>query len=132
MFTSNRSYWLSADHNTFLIRDESQLRRHGKQPAASRMLRDGWVSMGNVGRRTLYEKTIPNGWTLRRICQNRKPDRHELELTNDHRTLSFPTWEWAEWDRERLVWVEGGRLCAARLGANTRYTISTAKSLTIR
>jgi hypothetical protein len=32
------------------------------------------------------------------------------------RTLEFPDWEWADLDRQRLVWTEAGKLQAAQLG----------------
>ncbi len=33
--------------------------------------------------------------------------------------IEMPDWEWAEWDRHRLVFAEGGCLREARLGAET-------------
>lgn len=31
-------------------------------------------------------------------------------------SIACPRWEWAELDRRRLVWADGGKLFAARLG----------------
>ena len=43
MFTSNNSFWLDADENTFLIRDNSGLRREASRPRKSRIELHGWV-----------------------------------------------------------------------------------------
>lgn len=123
MFTSNNSYWLDANDNTFLIRDSSGLRRDVKPPAYSRMERDGWICKYDSG--SVFEKAIPKGWILRKIIRHGRPERHELEQTEDHTKLLFPEWEWAEWDRKRLVWAEAGRLRAASLKSHELGTVRT-------
>ena len=51
MFLSNDTFWLDADRNTFLIRDDSGLRRETygpKLPYRSRGEREGWVLVACV------------------------------------------------------------------------------------
>ena len=66
MFTSNRSFWLEADRNTFLIRDHSGL-REARSPRKSRMERDGWVLRTATVKGQVFEKTIREGWILRKV-----------------------------------------------------------------
>ena len=113
MFISNTSYWLDANFDTFLVRDDGLLRRSGIRPARSRAEREGWTAKSD----RVSEKTLPEGWVLRRITRHAKPDRHEVEQSEAGLKLSFPTWEWADWDRKRLVWAESGCLRAAKLGS---------------
>jgi hypothetical protein len=103
MFTSNTSYWLNLDTNTFLIRDDSNLRRDSRRPANSMMQKAGWVLKQKSERGGILEKTLPHGWVLRRITKFGRADRHELERAEDSTTLAFAAWEWAEWDRSRIA-----------------------------
>jgi len=121
MFTSNRSFWLDADDNTSLIRDDSGFRREPYRPRQSRMERDGWVRIKNGTKDPVFEKTIREGWILRRIGWD---PRYELEQPGECK-LELPDWEWAEWDRKRLVWAEGGCLRAARLGTHKLGSVRT-------
>jgi hypothetical protein len=125
MFTSNHSYCLDSDANTFLIRDTNMLRREQKKRGCSREERDGWITTGPNVMNPAFEKTIPKGWTLRRKRRYPKHDLYEIEQPEDGLTLQVPTWEWADWDRDRLVWVEGGCLRAAKLGVRKLGTVRT-------
>jgi hypothetical protein len=116
LFLSNASFWLKADANTFLIRDNSGLRREIYGPRRryqSRMERDGWLQKDGCGNGSVFEKAIRHGWVLRKVGRQAG---YELERPEEGK-LSFPAWEWADWDRQRLVWAEGGCLRAARVGA---------------
>jgi hypothetical protein len=124
MFTSNRTYWLNADANTFLIRDDGSLRRDSKRPAATKLERDGWVSRGLAGRYKAFEKNLPLKWILRRLTKYHD-DGYELEKPEDHCKLQFAEWEWAEWDRKRLVWVESGCIRTAPLGSHKLGAVRT-------
>jgi hypothetical protein len=115
MFTSNRSYWLDTYHEP--LRDDTELKRIFIRPALSRMERDGWVRKETRRKTELleaFDKDIPKGWILR-LRQNYLENRYELEQREHGLTLEFPTWEWADWDRKRLVWAEQGCLRAARI-----------------
>ena len=121
MFTSNHSFWLDTSARTFLIRDNSGLRRETHRPRQSRMERNGWVKKDPKdpydGR---FEKSLRNGWTLRRMGWD-----GGYELEQPGKCKLEPDWEWAEWDRHRLVWAEGGCLRAARLGIHKLGSVRT-------
>src|SRR5215471_21350770 len=93
MFTSNRSYWVDIDSTTTCLRDESKLRRIPYRPKQSRHERDGWT-ITEAG----IEKPLIRGWVLRRT-------EHGYHLAQPKRGSAFahPAWEWADWDRTRLV-----------------------------
>jgi hypothetical protein len=121
MFTSNRCFWLDASATTFLIRDNSGLRRESKRPRQSRMERDRWVLKKGSIDSQVFEKTVRAGSILRRIGWS---GGYELEQPGECK-LAFPAWEWADWDRQRLVWAESGCLLSARLGSHKLGTIRT-------
>jgi hypothetical protein len=125
MFESNNSYWINADANTSLLRDNSGLRREAYDPhrkCRSPMEQDGWARKnGSVEKGPAFERIIGNGWILRKI--GHKP-RYQLEQPGEHKP-NFRSWEWADWDRHRLVWAEGGRLMAARVGVHKLHSIRT-------
>jgi len=108
-FLSNKTYWLGANDQTFLIRDHSALRRVARAEASPSATRS-WISVGPWA-----EKTLRHGWILRR--QN-FGGPYELAQPEDGTLLRFSTWEWADWDRHRLVWTEAGCLKSAALGAH--------------
>jgi len=118
MFTSNHSFWLDISARTFLIRDNSGLRRETYCPRQSRMERDGWDLKDR--RNGLFEKSLRNGWILRRMGWS---GGYELEQPGECKLE--PAWEWADWDRHRLVWAEGGCLRAARLGIHKLGSVRT-------
>jgi hypothetical protein len=68
---------------------------------------------------TIHQKTIREGWVLRRMRNG-----YELEQPGECK-LSFPSWEWADWDRHRLVWTEAGCLKAAMIGSHQLKTVRT-------
>ena len=79
MFVSNDSYWLDTHHEP--MHDDTKLKRVFKQPALSRMERDGWVRK-ETGRKTkmfyCYEKQLPKGWILR-VKREYLSETYELE-----------------------------------------------------
>ena len=126
MFTSDHSFWLDADANTFLIRDNSGLRRETYGPSVSyrsRMEREGWILTTGTRPATkpIFEKALREGWILRRLGSH---DGYELEHPHEGK-LSFPAWEWAEWDRHRLVWADSGCLRTAQVGTHKVGTVHT-------
>lgn len=110
VFTSNNSFWLYADGNTFRIRDESGLRRESLDPGFSRMERDGWDQEVAVAILSTRSRLAADG----HLRKTGRSTGHELELPGELR-LKFSHWEWADWDRTRLVWAEGGALRTATL-----------------
>ena len=124
IFTSNGSFFLDANTTTFIIRDDSGLRRETDRPVQSRMERDGWtLRWGSAKRRRypVFEKTIREGWILRKTGWR---GGYELEQPGECK-LSLPTWEWAEWDRHRPTWAEAGCLRAAAVGTHKLGTVRT-------
>lgn len=139
LFTSNTAYWLNGCH--FLLRDSQEVRLDEHyQPAASyggecpgvyylRLQRDGWLLTtvldgGGWTKCTVFEKSLPNGWILRKFAHADVDhpqgtgcywDEHEIEHPTLERRLSFPKWEWADWDGQALVWAEKGCLHRATL-----------------
>src|SRR5262249_33920697 len=103
MFTSNSSYWVDMDSTTTCLRDDSKLRRNRYPPKQSRLERDGWIVT-----ETGIEKSLVSGWVLRRT-----QDGYHLAQPKRGTAFAHPAWEWADWDRDRLVWAEGGRLFTA-------------------
>lgn len=113
-FLSNDSYWLDADVNTSLIRDNAPLRRETYSPNRkflSRLERDGWIDRRPNRWQILYERELAHDWILRAAGW---PHRYELEQRGKA-PLPCPNWEWADWDRHRIVWAESGCLRAASL-----------------
>lgn len=91
-----------------------------------RLQRDGWRLIerhenGSTDASTVFEKALPNGWTLRKIAHEQvgsPPGKgcywDEHELVNDKKSIkAVPGWEWADVDRNRLVWAEKGCLLQA-------------------
>lgn len=121
MFLSNRSYWLDADQNTSLIRDESGLHRAPARPYDDRMELRGWKVTNRENRVPNFEKTVDRDWILRRIGYE---GGYELERPGEAK-FQFPSWEWADWDRSRLVWTDAGKLLTAKLKTRELGAVKT-------
>ena len=155
LFTSDRSYWLNGcDH--FAVRDQSGLERdrefrlarvyNGECPGIyyPRLERDGWIlrerlTAGVFNTLAIFEKPLPHGWLLRKYAHegdSRAPgrttywDEHELELAGTSERHTFPAWEWADVDRESLLWAEGGRLMRGLIGQAGLSAVATIKDFT--
>lgn len=93
---------------------------------------DNWqyidrISSGNCESMDIFEKPLKKGWVLRKFAHAELYhmegkgcywDEHELCHRPSGTTLSYPDWEWAEWDRNRLVWAEKGCLYKGSLRSN--------------
>ena len=89
----------------------------------NRLQRDGWLLTSLQSRRnphllTVFEKGLPKGWTLQKICRIRTGraqgkafyyDEHAM-VNEDGELLTLPNWEWAEWVDGHVVYAEGGKL----------------------
>jgi hypothetical protein len=127
LFTSSSKYWVNGCHSS--VRDESKLKEdvkfrpkggHGAECLSvydPRLLRDGWTLKEQTRGQAIFEKALPQGWTLRKyaFADVRHPqgagcywDEHELERGETR--LLMPKWEWADLDRDTVVWAEGGCL----------------------
>lgn len=137
LFLTDRSYWLNNGYGHTLMKS-GPLRcdNLAYQPPASyggeclnvyfnRLQRDGWKMQKHEYRgATLFVKALPDGWKLRKLAFSGidKPpgkgvywDAHELKHEPTGTFLDFPKWEWADYDRGRLVWAVDGQLRTARL-----------------
>ena len=141
LFTSNSRYWLNGGDSHVVIEDSKEVERDLKfQPAGwyggecpsvyyLRLQRDGWILKDRLDAGisdvfTVFEKSLPNGWVLRKYAHAEVHpgpgkgchwDEHEIEHAQLARRLTFPKWEWADLDGETLVWAEGGCLYRGRV-----------------
>ena len=99
---------------------------------SNRLIRDGWKYLedgwkyleNNETTWWIYEKTLPNGWILRKIFPGGYEHLHEvywerhLLLDADGKTLmDGGGWRWAEFDnyRKRIVYAENGAIYELKL-----------------
>ena len=142
LFLSAKDYWLNDGHGHELLHDHSTLERSlaypWHEPYGSecpgvyyiRLQRDGWVLTrttpdGAGGGIPLFEKRVSAHWYLRKLAHATLDhpvgrgcyfDEHQLWNSRTETPHEYPGWEWAEVDRGRLVWAEGGKLFSGRLG----------------
>jgi hypothetical protein len=159
LFMTNQSYWL----NAYRFSDEPSGIRHksdqsppdltehatfpfhesygGECPGVYyiRLQRDGWRLIGRdrhqEDNRFTFEKTLPNGWVIRKVAHatTEHPvgtgcyyDTHSLHHADRDATIDCQDWEWADLDGDRLVWVVKGVLIAAEL---TSEGLGSARTL---
>ena len=142
LFTGSRSYWLNAGCGGSTLQNTDEVERDLEfRPSGSvggeclsvyypRLLRDGWthverVSLAKWKDYDIFEKSLDHGWVLRKIAHaeiGAPPgkgcywDEHELVHPGSGQRVRHPGWEWADLDRDRLVWAENGQLFAGRIG----------------
>jgi hypothetical protein len=141
LFLDKKRYWLNDGygHENALITNE--VKRSPEPPKNfqyfggecltvyyNRLIRDDWAPVGRKenGRhdaRMLFEKELPRGWTLRKICHEESAmlspdgrgcywDEHVIvSKSGDER--AHPDWEWAERVGDALCFATGGRLYRA-------------------
>ncbi len=145
LFTSNTRYWLNGGCGHFLIRDSGEVRQDdtfrppsgygGECPGVYfvKLQRDGWVlkerlSAGVTSELAIFEKPLPGGWVLRKYAHSEVGappgrgchwDEHELEHPASGIRMMRPPWEWADLDRDTLVWAEAGCLYRAGISNGT-------------
>ncbi len=143
LWTGNKKFWLNDGYGHTVLRDSTMFQRDMKwhpdkyyggeclEVYYPRLVQDGWVLKDTViaeesNRRDFFEKRCRQGWILRKIAhaQSSHPpskgcywDEHELIHPRSNQSISQPDWEWADLDKERLVWASGGKLVAGRFGA---------------
>jgi len=135
LFTSKRRFWLNDGYghsemtrNTAVSRDlEFQPDEYYGGECTGvyyvRLQRDGWELKERGGARldgwTIFEKTLPKGWVLRKIAHEQVGappgkscywDEHELEHLRSGKKHKFEEWEWAELDGKQVVYAAGGKL----------------------
>ena len=141
LFSSNKSYWLNGGQGHTTLQDSREVRRDSTfTPSANygaeckgvyylRLLRDGWKLVKQVNESKwrdvdVFEKSLRGGWVLRKFAHaeiGSPPgkgcywDEHEIEHAASATIIPCPEWEWAEVDRNWIVWVAGGQLWAGYL-----------------
>jgi hypothetical protein len=135
LFLDKRSYWLNDGCRHENAVQTSELRRVDA-PAGmpyfggecltvyyNRLMRDGWIMTGQTSRgsydaTTVFEKGLPRGWKLRKICHEQigSPpgkgcywDEHVL-VSRVGTEIARPDWEWAERLNGEVAYAAGGRL----------------------
>jgi hypothetical protein len=145
LFVDDRTYWLNNGYGHTLLDDTGEVTRAERPPFAprfggecwgvyfERLLRDGWTMHPelqfdfSMDALVGWDKPLWHGWTLRKLARAQVGappgkgvyyDEHELIGPREGgrgRELMRHTWEWADVDRNRLVWAEAGKLYAARI-----------------
>jgi len=93
-----------------------------------RLLRDGWTHREHASNEfDIFEKKLNAGWILQKIAhaQVGAPegkgcywDEHALKHLDSETLIKFPEWEWADLDKNRLVWATRGQLWAGFVRRN--------------
>lgn len=133
LFTTDNKFWLNDGYGHKALKESQKFHRDLKFTQEyrrgeclgvyfPRLLRDGWTHRKHVSKEVdIFEKLLNNGWILRKIAHaqiDAPPgkgcywDEHELENSNSSKLIKFPEWEWADLDKNRLVWVMHGQLWA--------------------
>ena len=155
LFLSNNRFWLNDRHfsagrtliNSSEVSRDGNYIPEGKFGAEDtgvyyrRLIRDGWKIVNQKknskwNSETIFEKTIPKGWILRKIAHEQVDspkgkgcywDEHKLINNESETKLSFFEWEWAELDGKSLVWASKG--CMYRASITSHKKIGEAKLL---
>ena len=151
LFTGNRKYWLNGCYfhepsiTTKDLKPDEKFRSLGNYggecPSVyyNRLQRDGWTladreENGRYDARVFFEKELPHGWVLKKICHEQigAPkgkgcywDEHML-LSKAGVEFDFPVWEWAEWAGDDIAFAREG--CLFRIGIRNAEELS-AESL---
>jgi len=142
LFTSNTSYWLNAciygheaQQTPHGLREDDQYPFHeyygGECPGVYyiRLQRDGWkwIRHGTSDPKneyTIFEKALPKGWVLEKkahlslnhpVGKGVYFDTHRMIHRERDLIIDYPDWEWADFDRRWLVWVEKGILYKSQI-----------------
>lgn len=137
LWIDNTHYWHNGSasplrHSSDVQRDEAYT--PPDQPGGVyyvRLLRDGWQLVAWSDPKPLgrwlegqFDKPLPHGWVLRKLRYVSSRERlgkgtswetHQLIQPETGHTLTFPDWEWADRDGDRLVWAEKGKLMAGEV-----------------
>lgn len=141
IFTSNTSYCLAGstlNNNTGF--NHCALKHDTEYQMAypiytMRLLRSGW-EMNKIVRKETEMITVPfvkkihTNWLLgklfglnHRLSNSQYVESHWLINTITGKIIEYPDWMWAEFDRNRLVWAENGKLMSAKIGTQGLWNI---------
>lgn len=152
LFTDERSFWLNdgfgheqvyASSEVNRIESYSPQNQYGGECLNvyyNRLQRDGWLlkstaENGKWNSEFIFEKTLPQKWILRKIAhaQVGSPkgkgcywDEHQIQ-NNTGEIIFKPTWEWAEWVDEAIIYAENG--CLYKIELKSSIELSVPKLL---
>ncbi len=150
LFTRKHRYWLNDGQGHRVIRTSSEVqpdpdsapqqRFGGECPGVyyPRLIRDGWTlrertTVSPSASFTVFDKPLAHGWLIRKVAHEQLDsppgkgcywDEHELVNTTTGVTIAAPDWEWAELDRRRVVYAEGGCLYAVSVPERDAQTLA--------
>lgn len=140
LFMNNERYWLNTlwHREVQTLTTPAGLTRHMEAPFHKkyggecpgvyyiRLQRDGWRWVADHSAQkddlSVFEKSLPDGWILRKVAHAtiNHPvgkgcyyDTHSLHHIRRKIDVDCPEWEWADWDRHRLVFIKQGILFAS-------------------
>ena len=77
---------------------------------------------GKWNSETIFEKSLPNGWVLRKVAHEQVDSPQgkgcywdEHKLVSSRSEIDHRDWEWAELDGRTIVWAEKGCMYRANL-----------------
>ena len=155
LFLSKNKFWLNDRYffkNNVLSQSSEVIRDDDYQPEGEfgaedtgvyyrRLLRDDW-SLTSTSKKskfnsvTIFEKQLKKGWILRKIAHEQVDspkgkgcywDEHELFNKTTNEEVQCNDWEWAELDKNTIVWAVHG--CIYRAAIKTNKSIGEAKLL---
>jgi hypothetical protein len=136
IFTSNKEYWLNetieSKHiyhkkSNFKIRKEIYGNKNiiGEDPGVYfiRLQRDGWVKINETHEKLkhkfYFHKNINKSIILCKIFyagidhpigKGCYYEEHKIINLKNNKEYEFPDWEWADIDKDRIVWAEHGKI----------------------
>lgn len=139
LFVSDSTFWINGRENHEELRIPDELTYDRWTPSVSyggecpgvyyhRLQRDGWMMKFSSDKQAVFEKQVNADLILRKVAHAtiNHPvgrgcyfDEHELVYRKPNRTVEFPSWEWADIDRNRIVYAEHGKLFAQNVRDNT-------------
>ena len=136
LFLDNNKYWLNDGFGHSVNQETNEVLRDTKfQPETNysgecpgvyylRLQRDGWKltehkKTAKYDSYTLFEKALPKNWKIVKTAHEQVGapegkgcywDEHALINETSGELLTFPNWEWAEFDDGKLFYCEKGCL----------------------
>ena len=137
LFTGNQSYWLNDGYGHTVMHQSNEVTRDKQFSPGEyfggeclgvyypRLMRDGWnlkdlfVQVAENSDITVFEKSAPGGWVLRKLAHSQLDpppgkgcywDEHVLVNTKDGTEIPKPQWEWADFDGQSLLYARQGCL----------------------
>lgn len=132
-FVTENRFWLNGSHYGPLTQSDEVLRidDHELGDQLKNLPDTGWDLFSDYLKSSpVYGKSLPDGWILRKLDDSsvrHKRKKHELINKNSRTRIQCDDWEWADWDRDSLVWASRG--CLYRAPIENSKTIGTPKLL---